>query len=490
MNFRSIKVRLMAGYTALMLAAAVLLGMFAYVSLKAELLASLRQTQLRRIERIKSDILPGLTGPDAGRFRHQIEQVYVPVESNRLIRVSRDDGTVLYQSGAPTDGSFDPADVPVAGIPAGQRCLERLLPAHNQEIQVSSCTAEVSGEHYTIEIGTPTGQGDTITRRLLISMLTGLPLLILVAAIAGARLIRGALRPVEEVRLAAERITLSNLTRRLPVIATGDAVEALTRTLNTMLERLDQSYQQARRFSADASHELRTPLTVMRSELQSVALRSDLSQECRTQLNSIVSETERLSAIVEALFAVARLDSGEANVAHNVVDLHELTATTLDQMRLLADEKLITVEMAGQGPAKVMGDMGRLKQAVVNLLDNAIKYTNRGGLIRVFVETSAGRTVLRVADNGIGIPSEALTHVFDRFYRANNARAMCGDGAGLGLSIVQSIAIAHGGSVTINSVAGNGTTVALSLPRLVEDRPVNQGVPRSPPAANALAEAC
>ena len=465
----------MSGYTVLVLLASILFGAYAYFSLQNQLIKAMRQTQLRRIEHIQHDNLPGLTAADPAAAIRQIEQLYSPVESSRFIRISHLSGPVLYASGAPLDQSFDPATVASTLPAAGQACLSRMQPANRQNLHIVACTFPYNGAQYAIEMGTPTGEADTISRNYFYSILLGLPVVAAIAGIGGAFLVRSALAPVEAIRTGAEQITVNNLRQRLPAIQTGDEIEALNTTLNRMLERLDQAYQQASRFSADASHELRTPLAIMRSELEAVVHAPGVPAALHGPLSAISDETERLSTIVEALFSVARLDAGEGKVEHKAINLVELTQLTLDQMRLLADERNILVEIDQLTPVWVMGDTGRLKQVIVNLLDNAIKYTNQGGTIRISIAAVNANATLTVTDNGIGVPAQDLQHVFHRFYRAENARAMSKVGAGLGLSIIRAICVAHGGTVALESCENEGTKVTIALP--LAGKPKNGAMP-------------
>ncbi len=257
--------------------------------------------------------------------------------------------------------------------------------------------------------------------------------------------------PSIKLRRKAEQITQHNLSERLPVAHTAEELERLSLSLNLMIGRLEDAFLNSKRFVADASHELRTPLTAMRAELESLA--SDVRQkpELRETLGSLLEEVERLARIVEQLFALSRLDAGEAQAEWVPFDLAELAVTTAEQMGLLAEDKGITVACDAKQRVMVVGDRARLKQVVVNLLDNAIKYTPAKGAIHLRVTTANSHAVLEVLDNGIGIPPDALSHVFDRFFRVDKARTRDPGGAGLGLSIVKSICTAHGATVEAHS---------------------------------------
>jgi signal transduction histidine kinase len=288
--------------------------------------------------------------------------------------------------------------------------------------------------------------------------------MILVVSSGGYMLVRRSLKPVEDIRATAEQITFGNLSNRLPVVHTGDALENLSLTLNQMLERLDYAYQQASRFSADASHELRTPLAIVRAELESM-IREPMSEALRERIGSILEESERLTRITESLFAISRMDAGEAKIDHVWFNLSELVKSTAEQMMLLATEKKINFNVTKSEFVPILGDPARIKQVVVNLLDNAIKYTPEGGSISIKIFHAEKKAILEIIDNGVGISSDALPHVFERFYRADQAKMReLGGGAGLGLSIVRSICHAHGGNVEIESIYGCGTTCWVELP--------------------------
>ena len=301
-------------------------------------------------------------------------------------------------------------------------------------------------------------------RQWVVFLVIGLPMVALVAIGGGSFLVKRALLPVDRIAASAERISSQNLSERLPVAQTADELERLSIALNHMVDRLDQAFQYSRRFVADASHELRTPLTVLRGELESFVQEPQLPPEWRERLGSALEEVERLASIVEGLFAISRLDAGEAQAEWVRFDLAQLAASTADQMYLLAEDKHIELTCAAAKAVWVHGDRARLKQVVVNLLDNAIKYTGEGGAVTVSVSTLDTKAVLEVADNGVGIPPEALPRIFDRFFRVDKARSRELGGAGLGLSIVKSICAAHHGRVEASSAPGQGSRFRVELP--------------------------
>jgi len=288
---------------------------------------------------------------------------------------------------------------------------------------------------------------------------------VVAVAVGGGRLlVTRALAPVETIGRSAERITLHNLSERLPVVQTGDELERLSIAVNRMITRLDEAFQHNRRFMADASHELRTPLTIIRGELEAAVQQAELTAELRDSIGNVLEEVERLASLVEGLTALAKLEAGEAKAKWTRLDLSKLATTTAEQMCLLAEDKGISIACEAPRAIPVQGDTARLKQVVVNLLDNAIKYTPEGGMVRLLVGESSDKAVLEVADNGIGIPAQEQSHDFERFFRVDKARSRDMGGAGLGLAIVKSICTAHGGTVEVQSSEGRGSRFKVQLP--------------------------
>ena len=257
-------------------------------------------------------------------------------------------------------------------------------------------------------------------------LVLGIPLVVAVAAAGGYVLARRALRPVVEIASKAELITQHSLSERLPVAETGDELERLSAALNRMITRLDDAFGNSKRFVADASHELRTPLTVIQGELENLAADGLLPEELRDRVGSTLEEVERLGKIVQKLFALSRLDAGEAQAEWVRLDLAALVAATSDQMLLLAEDKKISVTRGQGDPVYVMGDRARLKQVVVNLLDNAINYTAPGGAVHLRVFRDAGCGIMEVTDTGVGIPADAVPLVFERFFRVDRERSAGG----------------------------------------------------------------
>jgi heavy metal sensor kinase len=456
MNTRSLSFRLVAWYAGVLTVVFVLLGGLTWLFLRHYLDTNVLDIQARRARQIADTLLTPAGRIDEQRLRQQVEALYSPEINQRFIRISRADGRPVYVSGAPRDGGFDPLQVPPAGV--ARLPWARKQPLAGGALLIAAVGARAGdGSRYVVEVGTSSAATEATLEHVLGVLAIGLPIAVCVAVAGGFVLVRRALQPVESITRKAEDISLHNLSERLPVVQSGDELERLSVALNRMIHRLEEAVRTSKQFVADASHELRTPLTVMRGELESLAQDAALGGETRETLGSVLEEVDRLGEIVDGLFALSRLDAGEAPAEWVTFDLAELAATTAGQMSLLAEDKRVSVSCESTAGVTVEGDRARLKQVVVNLLDNAIKYTPSGGRVRLAVRREAGFAVLEVSDNGIGIPAEALPHVFQRFFRVDGSRSREQGGAGLGLSIVKSICSAHGAEVEVSSSPGGST---------------------------------
>jgi heavy metal sensor kinase len=460
-NTRSLSFRLVAWYAGVLTAVFVLLGVLTIFFLQRYLEANLLDTQARRARQIAGTLISAASRADEAALPAQVEKLYSPEASERFIRITRADGQLVYVSGPTKDEHFDPVLVPAAPPATAARKVH--LPAG--VLLIAAITAVgTDGTHYLVEVGASgAGTAATLTRVLLM-LAAGLSIAVCVAVAGGFVLVRRSLDPVARMAAKAEAITQHNLSERLPAVKSGDEIERLAVSLNLMISRLQTAIDGSKQFVADASHELRTPLTVMRGELEGLAQDWQLPLHVREALGSVLEEVVRLAGIVEGLFALSRLDAGEAHAPWQRFDLGELAATTAGQMSLLAEDKDVSVTCESTPGVNVAGDRARLKQVIVNLLDNAIKYTPAGGHVSLSVKRDRDFAILEVADDGIGIPAEALPHVFKRFYRVDGSRSREQGGAGLGLSIVESICTAHDARVEVNSTPGKGSIFRIRAP--------------------------
>ena len=465
MNFNSLRVRMAALYAGVLAVCLVIFGAAVYLGLARYLDSNLRDSLRSDGQSIGEKLLVDINRKGESFVIGEINEM-APEISGRFIRITRSDGSLLYQSPAPINQKFLPSKIstlrnwgsrPFSRVEAGAGAHPVLIEA------VPFVTPEASS--FLIEIGASSRDIDSALHGLVLTLALGMPLIIAAAILGGIVVMKRALRPLDEIARTTETITSRNFGERLPAVRTGDEIERLTTSLNRMMTRLEDSFRHISRFSADVSHELRTPLTILRGELESLTQYEHLSPAALETVGSALEEIARLTNIVNQLLEISRLEAGEATKELAVVNLGELAISTAEQMRLLADEKSIRLEYLVSSGVMVVGNPSLLKQVVVNLLDNAIKYTPSNGAVELLVENQGAKAVLEVRDTGIGIPSGALPHICERFYRADKARSRQSGGVGLGLSIVKSICSAQGGELSIFSSEGEGTRVRIEMPR-------------------------
>jgi heavy metal sensor kinase len=466
MNTRSLRFRITVWYAGLLAGALVVFGVSVYLGLERYLDWTLQRTLVSECRAISTELLSQLPGKDTAWLATEINEAYAPEVNSRFIRVVHPGTGVVYLSAAPKDGLFDPQQIPFPGDPQRDGPRKLRVGAGNRLLIQSMNFTTPDGTRFLVESGAPYNQIEVVLHGLLSTFAIYMPFVVSLAVAGGYWLMRRSLEPVDEITKRAEGITSTNLSERLPVIRTGDELERLSVSLNRMIERLDEAFQHVNRFSADASHELRTPLTILQLELEGIAQKHGRDAALGDQIGSALEETQRMSRIVESLLTISRLDAGEVKMDKAPLDLGELAASTAGEMTLLADEKSIQLRTHAPAGIQVEGDRTRLQQVIVNLLDNAIKYTQAGGKVEIRVGREGDRAVLEVFDNGPGIAAHALPHVFERFYRADKARSRASGGSGLGLSIVKAICAAHSAEVKVSSQEGRGTSFRVELPLL------------------------
>ncbi len=317
---------------------------------------------------------------------------------------------------------------------------------------------------YIVQVGTSMESVDQTLNRLLLVLLVTMPIALAVSLAGGWFMAGRALRPVDAITQAAQRIAGGDLTQRLTVPASADEIGRLTGTFNNMIARLETSFRQIRQFSSDASHELRTPLTVMKGETELALRRPRDQHDYQVVLESNLEEIDRMTRIVDELLFLSRADMGEVKMERLPVRLETLIEDIHRQASLLGQERDIQIVLGTVTPAIVLGDELRLRELFLNLVDNAIKYSNPSGTVDIALTVEQGEVKLSVADRGIGIATEDLGRIFDRFYRTDDARAHTKKGTGLGLAICTWIAESHQGRIDVKSEVGRGSTFTVTLP--------------------------
>ncbi len=321
---------------------------------------------------------------------------------------------------------------------------------------------EADAVTYIVQVASPLTALENVLGDLRHLLTVMLPLLILFTGLIGMILAKLSLRPVDRMIKAVQQITAQSLRQRIPEPDTRDEIQRLAVTFNDMLARLDRSFASQRHFLQDASHELKTPLTILEGEM-SVALKRQRSpEEYEGVLRSCLEEIERLTRIVHNLLTLARLDDREIALQRQSVDLGALACSVLEDMQVLADQKAVSLACKAAEALSVVADEQFMRQVLINIISNAVKYTPEGGAVSVDVLPGKGSVAVIVRDTGIGIKAEDIPFIFDRFYRVEASRSSAG--FGLGLSIAKSIVEAHGGTISLQSLPGQGSTFTITLP--------------------------
>jgi two-component system, OmpR family, heavy metal sensor histidine kinase CusS len=461
----SIRLRLTLWYGAVLATILVAFSASVYLLMRHNLLALTDAGLAEELSELADEIgtvtSPGSIGP---RYAQQAQH------EGYEFQVTSPDGRVLFRSDRLGAGSL-----PTAGPGPGQEETNytSLRLDGLGKLRVATRRVSLPSGTYWLQVGTSLGSFDDALRKLLtIFLITG-PLAVGGTLWVGYLLARKALAPVDRMVAAAAEITATRLDRRLDVPPTHDELARLAETFNGMFERLEGSFGRIRRFTADAAHELRTPLTVIRTSSE-VALRSPRSPEGdRRVLEDIVDEADRLGRLVAQLLFLCREDDGGGGARReDVVALDDVAREVADLMQAPASDKSVSLCVEDLDPCVVRGDGDRLRQLVINLIDNAVKYTPPGGRVTVRGELDRGHVRVEVMDTGCGIPEEHLKQVFDRFYRIDSSRSRATEGTGLGLAICRSIVEGHHGRIWIQSEVGRGTRAIFELPRCLDTLPV------------------
>lgn len=346
----------------------------------------------------------------------------------------------------------------------GVRFFDGTVRADDEEVPVRLLATRTDDGQVLVVGGAVEDQQEALARLRLL-LLVGGPIAVLFASLVCWQVSGAALRPVQRLRREAEAISASEPGRRLAVPATRDELTDLAESLNRMLSRLEEAVRRERRFVDDASHELRTPLANLKAELELATRRARTPEELAAAIHSAAEETDRLTSLAEDLLVLARANGGELPLRREETDLIGLVDQVVHGFASRAAEAAVVVRMAAPDGALVATvDGSRIRQAVGNLLDNAVRHTPPGGWVDIDLHASDAGAVLEVSDTGQGFPEEFLPSAFDAFTRADTARAREHGGAGLGLAIVAAVAAAHAGTAVAGNRPDGGAVVRITLP--------------------------
>jgi two-component system OmpR family sensor kinase len=457
-----------AGAMALLLAA---LGTFVYLRFEGSLDRSLNQALRSRAEDVRALVMQADSG------LRQAGQSSLATPGERFAQILGPGGRVLDGTpGLPRRALLSRQQV--ARSQSGPMLLARTTitgPAGASRLLATPVQAQ--GARLTVVVGTSLRERDRALAELRTVLLLGGPVALLLASLLGYAVAALALRSVESMRRRALHISLGKSGQRLPVPAANDELARLARTLNEMLARNEVAFQRERAFVADASHELRSPLAILRAELEVALLGEPSPQELQHAVSSAAEEADRLSVLADDLLLLASADQGTLGIRREAVDVLQTLERLRERFGESARSASCEIEVSGPRDLRMLADPVRIEQALSNLVDNALRHGAHA--IDVHAERREGQVVLHVSDDGPGFPPALLQVAFERFTRADRTRTA--GGAGLGLSIVRSIARAHGGEAYLANRAGGGAHVWLSIAQA----PVQEQAPAREPSLTA-----
>lgn len=323
---------------------------------------------------------------------------------------------------------------------------------------------------YFVVIGRPMQSNENVLAEFTKDYLMLLPGLIISGILLGWVVAGRAISPVNALARTAESISGTNLGLRIPLRHTGDELDHLIKTFNSMVERLERSFQMTRQFSTDVSHELRTPLTAIRGQLEVALLTAKSPEQYREAMINALEDVERLTRTIRAMLLLSQAESGQLALQKSTIDLSALVEDIVDQFQIPAEEAQLSLSAELSGAAIIEADRVQIERMVSNLLSNAVKYTPPGGTVVARVRGDGDKVIFEVEDSGVGIGPDHLPHIFDRFYRVPGS-SKDKQGLGLGLSFVAWIAKAHDGVIDVSSKPGDGTRFTLSLPATPAPQP-------------------
>jgi heavy metal sensor kinase len=405
----------------------------------------------------------------SGEFETELN--YIP-EEGVFWRLLAEDGRPLRDPGYFEDATIDPTTLTAGQAQFGYATLANGTPIR---LYTAPFVIEQQGAG-VVQVAESYRHVQEVQRQLLLLLALGLPFILLAASLGGWFLANHALDPIDRITRAARQISADALHQRLDLKLPNDEVGRLAATFDQMLVRLDDAFERQKRFIADASHEMRTPLTILKGDVEVALSRPRSAGEYRATLDLVNQTTDRLAALVEELFLLARADNHQFPLQVEPFDLAELLRQEVTKLMPRAFEKNIALDLAAPAELQIEADRAKLSRLLLNLIDNAIKYSNSGASVTVTAAIEQDQARITIADTGPGIGPEHLPYLFERFYRVDQARSRHmaesdgSSGAGLGLSIAAWLAKIHGGRIEVESQVGQGATFTVWLPRSTPPR--------------------
>ena len=452
----SISLRLTIWFGAIFLAGWVSFGMAMWLNLKHTLTAERQLTLSRRIDRLRAL----LDKNQDAASRSEDFKDFAHATGGGLAEIFRADGSRVLPSPSHAAQAFP---WPAIDAGAGEKLYQ--VNAPDQPYWVLARRSSLDGETVYLTAAAPEGGNLLVLSRFWEGLIASAPILLLISSAGGYWLSRKALKPVDRITAAARSISISNLSERLPVAMTGDELERLAETCNAMLARLEVAVNQINQFTADASHELRGPISFVRTVAE-VAMRNPKADPKSVQaFEDIVEETAKATVLLEDMLTLARADAERGDKPLASINLATVVEEACEMARPIAENRHLnlSVSLGASRRVNVLGDFPALRRLLWILLDNALKYTQSPGRIDVALSADSFQATVEVRDTGVGISAANLSHIFDRFYRADPSRSNV-EGAGLGLAIAKWIAEMHHAELSVTSEMHKGTNFQLVFP--------------------------
>jgi heavy metal sensor kinase len=475
LNTRAVRFRLTAFYALITSLMLILVGAFYRQRLAANLDTQIHDgleqewAAAHGYLRIEDDQKPiwyyDRKDPDESYIVQRLKRVYMLADAHGNVMASAEGGLEMSEAYQAL-GVDSPAEIEaIIRSPQPQWQIRKNTQGVPYLIHRGVIYDESHKRQYFLAIGRNLSDNQRILGQFTWTNVALIPLLILGGCLSGWFVAGRALTPVLEVAQAAQRISGSNLSLRIPSRGARDELDYLIETFNQMIERLENSFNQVRQFSTDVSHELRTPITAIRGQLEVALFTARTTEQYREAMINCLEDVERLSQIVRALLLLSQAESGQLALQKTQLDLAAALADVVDQFQIPFEAAKVRL-VADLAPCAAWVDRIQIERMVSNLLSNALKFTAPGGEVRVGLRCDSASVEISVEDTGCGIPTDHLPHIFDRFYRVPGADAGPNPerGLGLGLSFVAWIAKAHGGTVHVDSTPGKGTRFSITLP--------------------------
>jgi len=458
----SIGLRLSLWYVLIFALAQCVFGIGMYVVLRHHLRAIVDDSLRDEMQDLRNVLLGQKPDLTVTQLSEEVTEAYAPDHAGEYLQIFTEHGEAIYRADFLVHHPL-PSD---SWNVARQSHFENRTMA-GRRFRFLDSAIDAHGRMFLVQLGTPTGEIYETLDSFRHYLLLLAPLVLLVAALGGNWLSHRALTPVDALTRTARTINVTNLGLRLETPDTGDELQRLSETLNEMLARIESSVQRITEFTADASHELRTPVALIRAEAEVALGRDRTGLEYRSALQHVLSESERMTRMLEQLLSLVRTDSGNETLSMAELDIAALAREAIESWQKLAtSHRLRLASVIPQETILVTGDGLALRRVLDILLDNAVKYSTAPGDITLTVHSIPGHAVLSVRNHGPGLAPEEHSKIFERFYRVDKARSRQMGGAGLGLSIAQWIAHQHHGNITVTSTPGQGAEFSVSIPTL------------------------